>query len=94
MLFNLAGTRNGVRGTINFGGFSDPAIDRLIDQIGGTDEPAARDALIDEAAKRLQAEVAYVPLHQQRLLWGVRDGVEVPQSPDGALLFRLIHVKS
>jgi peptide/nickel transport system substrate-binding protein len=90
VLFNLAGSRDGVRGAINFGGFSDPGIDRLIEQIGRTAEAAARDALIDEAARRLQAAFAYIPLHQQRLLWGAKVGVELPQSPDGALLFRLV----
>lgn len=93
VLFNLAGTRDGVRGEINFGGFSDPEIDRLIDRIGSTADATARDALIDDAARRLQAEFAYIPLHQQRLLWGARAGVDMPQSPDGALLFRLAHIR-
>jgi peptide/nickel transport system substrate-binding protein len=93
VLFNLAGTRGGTRGAINFGGFSDPAVDDLIDRIGQTGRSPARLELIAEAARRLQTDVAYIPLHQQHLLWGARNGVEVPQNADGTLQLRLVVMK-
>ena len=90
VLFNLVGTRNGERGAINFGGFSDPALDDLIARIGQAPTAEARMPLIAEAARRLQAEQAYIPLHQQKLLWGARTGIEVPQNADGSLQLRLV----
>jgi peptide/nickel transport system substrate-binding protein len=87
-LVNLAATRDGVRGAINYGGISDPELDRLIAQIGTSTDPAARLALIDDAARRLQATTAYIPLHQQQLLWGAKATLDVPQSADGFLQFR------
>jgi peptide/nickel transport system substrate-binding protein len=91
VLQNLAATRSGARGAVNFGGFSDPAIDALIGRIGTEGDPVARLALIAAAARRLQAQVAYIPLHQQELLWGERAGLSVPQSADGFLRLRLAH---
>jgi hypothetical protein len=38
----------------------------------------------------LQQDWAYVPLHQQVLLWGCKDTLDVPQSPDGFLRLRLV----
>jgi peptide/nickel transport system substrate-binding protein len=93
VLFNLVGSRSATRGAINFGGFSDPQIDRLIGEIGRTADAGARDALIDETARQLQATFAYIPLHQQRLLWGARTGVDLPQSPDGSMLLRLVRIR-
>jgi len=91
VLFNLAGTRDGTRGAINDEGYSDPALDALLARIGTTADTAARDALIDDAARRLQAAYAYIPLHQQRLLWGARATLDVPQSADGFLQLRFVH---
>ncbi len=89
VLVNLAATRGTARGAINYGGVSDPALDALIAAIGTETDPAARAALIDRATRAIQAAFAYIPLHQQRLLWGVRAGAEVPQSADGFLQLRL-----
>jgi len=92
VLLNLAATRDGVRGAINYGGFSDPETDRLIDRIGATADPAPRLALIAEAARRLQAAFAYIPLHQQELLWGAKTTLDVPQSADGFLQLRFARI--
>ena len=87
-LLNLAATRDGARGAINYGGYSNPALDALIDRIGTETDRTARLALIAEAARVLQSTTAYIPLHQQRLLWGERAGLDVPQSADGFLRLR------
>ncbi len=91
VLLNLLETRAGSHGAINFGGFSDPGIDRLSNQVAHELDHAQRDRLIGEATRLAQSDFAYVPLHQQRLLWGVRDGITVHQFPDG--MFRLRSVK-
>jgi peptide/nickel transport system substrate-binding protein len=38
--------------------------------------------MMSEALQIARDEVAYIPLHQQPLSWGVRDGVHVIQHPD------------
>jgi peptide/nickel transport system substrate-binding protein len=90
VLLNLAGTRDGTRGAINYAGFSDPAVDDLIQRIASAPTAEERTALIAEAARLLQAATAYIPLHQQDLLWGAKVGLDVPQSPDGFLQLRLV----
>ncbi len=92
VLLNLAATRGGARGAINFGGYSDPALDALLERIGPEAEPGARATLIAQAARLLQSAFAYIPLHQQRLLWGVRGGIDVPRSADGFLQMRFVRM--
>ena len=92
VLFNLAATRSGSRGAINFGGYSNPELDRLIDLIGVETVASTRAALLGDAAAILQRDVAYVPLHQQELVWGLRSGISVGQMPDGMLPLRLVRL--
>ena len=51
-----------------------------------------RQAMIDEVAKILQDEHAYVTMYVQPLLWGVRDGVEMTQRPDNFFILRWVTV--
>ena len=44
--------------------------------------------MIDEAFRIVQEDYGYLPLHQQPLSWGIREGVEVAQRPDNVLDFR------
>ncbi len=76
------------RGQFNLGNYCNARVDELADQIGGETDVAARQALIDEAAEIVRAEVGYLPIHQQPLSWGVRDGVSVAQRPDNVLDLR------
>jgi peptide/nickel transport system substrate-binding protein len=93
VLLNLAATRAGARGAINFGGYSNPDLDKLIDEIGVATDPTRRNELLDRAAGILRHDVAYVPLHQQEMLWAARDGVTVEQMPDGTLPLRLVRTQ-
>jgi peptide/nickel transport system substrate-binding protein len=63
-------------------------VDELTELVQVETDPAKRQALIDEAFKIVIDETGYLPLHQQPLSWGVRDGVEVAQRPDNVLDFR------
>ena len=56
-------------------------------------DPGKRQAMLDEAAKILQDEVAYVPLYVQPLVWGARDNVELTQRPDNFFILRWVTVK-
>ena len=53
---------------------------------------AKRQALISQASKLLQEDVAYIPLHQQQIVWAARQGVEVPQTADNYIQLRLVRM--
>ena len=81
-LFNLAGTRDGTRGMFNNGGYSNPKLDDLIRRIGVETDQGARQRMISESAVILREDAAYVPLHQQQIVWAARQGVEMVQTAD------------
>ena len=91
-LFSLAASRNGSRGVFNNGGYSNPAFDTLVDSIAVETDTAKRQALISQASKLLIDDVAYLPLHQQQIVWAARQGVEVPQTADNYIQMRLVRM--
>jgi peptide/nickel transport system substrate-binding protein len=92
-LYNLAGTRNGVRGVFNVGGYSNPAFDALLDKIAVNTNEAERDAQIVAASKILHDEAAVIPLHQQTVIWAARDRVQLTQLADDTFPLRFVSVK-
>lgn len=79
-------------GSWNFGDFSNARIDEMLPGMQSEINPEKRQALLDEAAKILQDEVAYVPMYVQPLLWGVRDNIELTQRPDNFFILRWVTV--
>lgn len=94
-LVNLAATRDrdAHRGDANFGGYSNPKLDALIAQIAGETDENKRLALLGEALALVKDDIAYIPLHQQQLVWAARKSVELVQQPDGSFPLRYVHVK-
>jgi peptide/nickel transport system substrate-binding protein len=90
-LYNLAATRNGSRGIFNSAGYSNPAFDTLVDRIAVETDAAQRQRLISEASQVLRGDVAFIPLHQQQIVWAVRQGWTVVQTADN--YFQLRHVR-
>ncbi|WP_299819646.1 ABC transporter substrate-binding protein [uncultured Roseibium sp.] len=80
----------GAGSPFNNGGFCDPKIDELTDQILVEIDPAKRDDLIAEAFKIAHDNVYYLPLHQQGLAWGVSDKVQLVQRADNQFKFRFV----
>ncbi len=91
-LYALLGTRNGQRGEINNGGYSNPKLDSLIEQIGVEQDAKKRDAMIDEAAEIVQKDVADIPLHQQVIVWAMKKSVDVAQEADDNFPYRFIEM--
>ena len=91
--FNLAGTRDGTRGVVNDGGYSNPAFDALLDKMVVETDAAKRQAEITEASKILHDDAAFIPLHQQVVVWGVKKGVNVAQGADNSFPLRYVTVK-
>ena len=94
-LVNLAASPNkeAHRGDANFGGFSDPALDRLIGEISNESDASKRLDLLHRALALVKQDIAYVPLHQQDLVWAVRDNVELVQQGDGMFPLRYVQMK-
>ncbi len=89
----LLGTRNGKRGEVNDGGYSNPELDALIDKIGVETDQAKRNAMIDQAAKIVQDDVADIPLHQQVIVWAAKSNIDLAQMADDYFPYRYITVK-
>jgi peptide/nickel transport system substrate-binding protein len=59
-------------------GYADPATDALIERIDGEVSSPIRDALIEQAWRKLLDEVVVVPLYHVVAIWAMRDKLEVP----------------
>jgi peptide/nickel transport system substrate-binding protein len=91
-LYNLAGSRDGTRGMFNNGGYGNPAFDALLGRIEVETNPERRQALITEASRLLQQDVAYIPLHQQQVVWATRANITLQQQADNGFPLRLVRV--
>ncbi len=63
------------RGAANRGRYSNPALDRLIDQALATADDAAREKLQQQAQRVAFDDVAIIPLHIQKNIWATRAGL-------------------
>ena len=91
--YNLAGGRNGVRGIFNDGGYSNPKFDALLDQIQVETDPAKRQQEISAASKILHDDAAFMPLHQQTVVWAARNNIDLVQLADNTFPLRFVTVK-
>ncbi|MEW9920448.1 ABC transporter substrate-binding protein [Marimonas sp. MJW-29] len=80
-------------GSWNFGGYSNARVDKLLPMIQSEIDDAKRQAMLDETARILQDEVAYVPLYVQPLVWGTRANIELTQRPDNFFILRWVTVQ-
>jgi peptide/nickel transport system substrate-binding protein len=92
-LNTLLGTRNGKRGEVNIGGYSNTDLDGLIEKIAVETQPAKRTAMIRQSIEILQKELPTIPLHQQVIVWAAKRNVEVVQLADNYFFYRFIKMK-
>ena len=85
--------REGGKGSFNLGGYCNRRISDLADLIQVETNQEKRQALIDEVNRIHSEEVGHIPLHQQPLAWGVREGVSVAQRADDVLHLQYVTVK-
>lgn len=90
----LASTPNTEKklGSWNFGDYSNARVDELLPMIQSEIDEGKRQAMLDEVAKILQDEQAYVPLYVQPLLWGTQANIELTQRPDNFFILRWTRV--
>ncbi|HEY2619106.1 MAG TPA: ABC transporter substrate-binding protein [Acetobacteraceae bacterium] len=61
-------------GASNRGRYSNPELDKLIEQAVGTADDAAREKLLQQAQRMAFDDVAIIPLHIQKNIWATRAG--------------------
>ncbi len=94
-LYNLHGcySKETGSGKFNLGRYCNPEVDALTAKILTETDDAKRNALIQQAWKITLDDIAYIPLHQQAVAWGVSDRVSVKQRPDNQFAWRHAVVK-
>jgi peptide/nickel transport system substrate-binding protein len=93
-LFALVATPGeGAQGQFNLGSYSNPRIDQLTRQVASEADAAKRNGYIAEAFRLMQEDVAYIPLHQQPLTWGMKKNVGVVQLANNFNYLRWATVK-
>lgn len=90
--YNQAGTRSGTRGIFNDGGYSNPKFDTLLDQIAVETDHDKRQSEILAASQILKDDAAFLPLHQQVVVWATRKNVDLVQMADNAFALRFVSV--
>lgn len=93
VLYTLLGTRNGKRGEVNDGGYSNPALDALTDKIAVEADQAKRNDMIRQSIGMIQQDVATVPLHQQVIVWAAKTNIDLVQPADNFFPYRFVQVK-
>lgn len=92
-LYTLLGTRDGKRGEVNVGGYSNPTLDSLITNIGTETDQAKRNDMLRQAAMITRKEYPTVPLHQQVIVWAAKQSVDLAQLADNFFPYRYVNMK-
>lgn len=92
-LYTLLGTRNGKRGEVNNGGYSNPELDKLIDQIGIETDQTKRGGMIRQTIEILEKDLPTLPLHQQVIVWAAKNNLDIAQPATNYFPYRYVHMK-
>jgi len=79
-------------GKSNYGGYCNDAVDALSVEILSQTDEVKRNELIRQVWEITTGDLAYLPLHQQWLAWGVRDGVSLEQRGDDVFDWRYVKI--
>ncbi len=82
---------DGTFGTWNFGNYSNPEVDALLDRIAVELDADVRRDLMAEVIRTTREEVVYVPLHLQGLAWAMKSNIELSVRSDGKPQFKYAH---
>ncbi len=81
------------RGQFNNGGYANPEVDKLTDLVAQEIDKTKRQEYITRAFKLLADDFGYIPLHQQTIVWAMKQNVDVVQTPDNYFFLRNVNVK-
>jgi len=95
VLVNLVETRDEKTGAgdANLGGYSNPELDALIGRVERETDAVRRHSLLREALKLAKDDIAYIPLHQQAVVWAARTTIELAQPADNSFMLRTVRMK-
>ena len=82
MLDPILHSATNAKGTWNFGRFSNPRLDALIDAAAIETDPVKRKDTIRQALQEEREQVHDIPLHRQFIPWAARSNVEVKHFAD------------
>jgi peptide/nickel transport system substrate-binding protein len=74
-------------------GYANLEVDATIDTIATALVTYARDALIEGVWKTVRADIVYVPLHYQVIVWAMRDRLDLPIDPSNQVKLRLARMQ-
>ena len=75
LLSQVLSSRKGSTGVSNYGGWSNPELDKLVEQAAQEPDNTKRFALEEAALKIAKDQVMLVPLHQQPIAWAMLGSV-------------------
>ena len=78
----LVHSRTGDYGSWNASGYADPEVDGMIESLSSEIDENARSATIEAIWEQMAEDVVYLPLHNQVLNWGMRQGVKTEVDPE------------
>jgi peptide/nickel transport system substrate-binding protein len=86
---SLLATRNGAQGDgiWNYGRYSNPAMDALIQRMKVETGPQRQDA-IQQALRLYREDVPHIPLHHQMIPWAMRSTLTMPHMANNQPFFR------
>ena len=82
----------GGRGQFNLGAYSNARIDEITTQVASETDETKRNAMIREAIKLHQDDIAHIPLHQQALNWGAKKNIDMVQHPGNEMPWKYVKV--
>lgn len=82
----------GADGSFNYGNYSNPEVDALIDQVKTETDDAKRTAAIRKALEIHAREFGHIPLHDQVIPWAMRKNVNVVHRADNRLTVEWITI--
>jgi peptide/nickel transport system substrate-binding protein len=80
-------------GDYNFGKYSNPKVDQLIDRLKGEVDPKKRAEIAREVSAIHQADVGHIPLHHQVIPWVMRSNLSVVHRADNRLTVKWVKVQ-
>jgi len=80
-------------GAWNAGRYSNPRVEELAKQIRVEMNPEKRRALMSEALRIHKEDFGHVPLHEQLVIWGARDTVDVVPDPRDRVQLRFVKMR-
>ncbi len=80
------------KGFFNYGRYSNPKLDALIDAAGVEPNADKRRELIRQALAEHNANVHHVPLHRQMIPWSMRQNIHVVHRADNVLIFESVRI--